>query len=109
MHLHFLYRADVEREAAGSLLHGAHGRQLSQLGKRATSLKWGFTFMVSEVARIWTSLSQPMSAVLNRIAWWCTECSARPLMCIYLGVLGSQCRNGALRVGVGSSSHVVVV
>ena len=35
MHLHFPYRADVEREAAGPLLHGAHGRQLSQLGKRA--------------------------------------------------------------------------
>ena len=35
MHLHFLYRVDVEREAAGPLLHGAHGRQLSQLGKRA--------------------------------------------------------------------------
>ena len=34
MHLHFPYRADVEREAAGPLLHGAHGRQLSQLGKR---------------------------------------------------------------------------
>ena len=50
-----------------------------------------------------------MSAVLNRIAWWRTECSARPLMCIYLGVLGSQCRNGTLRVGVGSPSHVVVV
>ena len=34
MHFHFPYRADVEREAAGPLLHGAHGRQLSQLGKR---------------------------------------------------------------------------
>ena len=34
MHLHFPYRADVEREAAGPLLHGPHGRQLSQLGKR---------------------------------------------------------------------------
>ena len=41
MHLHFPYRADVEREAAGPLLHGAHGRQLSQLGKRTAGHIYG--------------------------------------------------------------------
>ena len=49
---------------AGNFLNSVSVRDVAQLG---------VTFMVSEVARISMILSKPLSAVLNRIAWWRTE------------------------------------